>query len=91
MNSIRRCNICCRLHKTGITANSGETVAVDGITKPVDVNLYSLQPYHREINLIELVRNEIKRRAAVNNTQFGASFMDSLIGDTFGAMHTAST
>lgn len=91
MNSIKRCNISCRLHKTGITANSGESLTVDGLAKQVGVSLYRLPPYHREINLIELVWSEIKRRVAVNNTQFSASFMNSLLGDTFDVIHTAGT
>lgn len=57
-------------------------MAVDGTVKQVGVGWYSLLPYHREINLIELVWSEIKSRVAVNSTQFSAAFMDSLIRDT---------
>jgi len=68
MDYIKRCNISCRLHKTGLNANSGGSVAVIGMTKQVVVSLYWLLSYHREINVIELVWSEIKRRVAVNNT-----------------------
>ena len=64
-------------------------MAVDGMTKQVGVSLYSLPSYHREINVMEPVWSEIKRRVAVNNTQFSASFMNSLAGDTFDVIHTA--
>jgi hypothetical protein len=77
--------------KTGITANSGENVIVDGVAEQIGVNLYRLPPHDREINLIELVWSGIKRRVTVNNTQFSASFMNSLLGDTFDVTHTAGT
>ena len=66
-------------------------MAVDRMAEKVCVSLYRLAPYHHEINLIELVRSEIKRRVAVNNTQFDASFMSSLIGYIFYVIHTAGT
>lgn len=85
MNFIKKCKICCRFHKTGITANSGQCVIVDGMAKQICVSCYRLPPYHREINLIELVQSEIKRHVIINDTQFSASFTNSLIGDTFDA------
>jgi hypothetical protein len=54
-------------------------VAVNGMAQQVGVSLYSLPPYHCEVNLFELVWTEMKKRVAVNNTQFGASFVDNLI------------
>ena len=62
-----------------------ESVIVDGMAKQIDVSCYRLPPYHREINLIELVRTEIKRHVIINDAQFSASFTNTLIGDTFDA------
>jgi hypothetical protein len=50
------------------------------------VTVCRLPPYHSELNPIELVWSQIKRHVAVHNTQFKASFINSLIGNAFDAV-----
>lgn len=61
------------------------------MAKQIGVSLYRLPPHDREINLIELVWAEIKSRVTVHNTQFSASFMNSLLGDTLNVTRAVDT
>jgi hypothetical protein len=59
---------------------------VDEIAGQRGVTVCRLPPYHSELNPIELVWSQTQRHVAVHNTQFKASFMNSLIDNAFDAV-----
>jgi transposase len=59
---------------------------VDEMAEQRGVTLCRLPPYHCKLNVIELVWSQIKRHAAVHNTQFKAYFMNNLIDNAFYAV-----